>query len=222
MERRRLRIGFIAVAVWLLSSLALAADGDEAHGPIKGSVVARKILPSGKVELAPVPDVVVYLAKPLTTEVVVPLDPVVVSVRGVMLTPFHSVVVAGQMLRIEPTDQQEAYNFRLESEAEMPFGELIKPGVWERRPAGPVELAIISCSIHPVVEGYVTVVPSNIFARTNEQGEFTLPGTYGPGKYSLVAQHASLGRKRAIVRRQVNSRETKVQIELPGSIDSQR
>lgn len=212
----RWSIGFIALACWLLSSLALAADVDEALGPIKGRVVAGKMLASGKVQLVPVPDVVVYLAKPLDTEVVVPLDPVVVSVRGMMLTPFHSVVVTDQMLRIEPVDQQEAFNFRLYSEAEEQFGELISEAiVFERRPGGPVDLGIIACSIHPAVEGYFTVVSTNHFTRTSEQGEFILPGTYGLGRYLLVAQHASLGRKKAIVRRRAISRETKVQIELP-------
>lgn len=216
----RWSIGFIALACWLLSSLALAADGDEPRGPIEGRVVAGKMLVSGKVQLVPVSDVVVYLAKPLDTEVVVPLEPALVRVRGMMLTPFHSVVVTGQMLRIESVNQQVPYNFRLESEAEEQFGELIKPGTWERRPGGPADLGIISCSIHPAVEGYVTVVSTNLFTRTNEQGEFTLPGAYAAGSYELKAVHARLGSKKAVVRRWANGRETKVQIELPVSIDS--
>lgn len=214
----------------LLASLSCSptGDGDNAQGQtamspteqhageIVGLVLAPSNIASTKSDLRPVAGAVVYVADSSNEKPRVPDEPVVLKVSKDGVIPSHSVIVVGQKLIIEPLDD-DSYNLHVESPSEPKVG-AVKPASnrLEVVFTKPTDAAFIGCSIHPSIQGYVTVVATNAFVRSNEDGTFTLPQRFPPGQYVVHAFHPRFGRAAIATTLAHDVKPAEVELILPG------
>jgi plastocyanin len=166
----------VGAAFLALGSLAAAQSGT-----VSGQVTARGLRTSA--------DIVVSLEAP-GLKVTPPNDPVELDQKNMEFVPHVLPVVTGTTVRFLNSDTVAHNVFSPEGKYNLgtwPTGQskdhlFDKPGVYTQL-----------CQVHPEMEGYVVVLDTPFFSKTDKSGAFEIKNV-PPGKYKLVAWSEKLKR----------------------------
>ena len=117
-------------------------------------------------------------------------------VNGGRFEPPHVCVRVGQSLLIEQEDD-DPHMIDVVSRFRAGGGRALPPDKSRRQTevfSKPENGVILRCAVHFQERACVTVVPNAFHTMTGADGTFQLPGALPPGKYTLCAFHAELGR----------------------------
>ena len=149
---------FFFVVVWLYSSIAPAAE-------VQVTVLDR--------DGAPVPGVAVYIESTGASALPAPATGAVMDQVDTRFVPHLLVVQAGTEVEFPNSDivAHHVYSFSNPNDFMLPLykGDAHAPVTFDK--AGVVTLG---CNIHDNMLGYILVVDSNIFGKTDQDGQLTL------------------------------------------------
>ncbi|HKJ69915.1 MAG TPA: methylamine utilization protein [bacterium] len=127
---------------------------------------------------------VVYIEKSEGIRVTPPESQPVLDQRDLQFIPHVLPVMVGTTVRFRNSDDV-AHNIFTPS----PAGDMFNLGTWKGDQVKthtfdtPGEVMLL-CNLHPEMEGYIYIVPTPFFARTDANGHFTIKDVL-EGKYTL-------------------------------------
>jgi plastocyanin len=136
-----------------------------------------------------------------------PQTNVILDQNGCVYTPHVLALMVGQQLEIRNSDPVN-HNVHAEAQTNVAWNESQPPQAEKKFKNFPREEIWfpVTCSVHPWMRAYLSVVSHPFFAVTGEDGAFTIKGV-PPGSYTLEVIQEKLGRKTAQVT--VAARESK-------------
>jgi plastocyanin len=123
-----------------------------------------------------------------------PVEKPLIDQVGCMYEPYVSAVMAGQTFQLRNSDPimhnimatpkaNKGFNFAQATAGQVNDKMFDKP-----------ELGVkLSCSVHPWMVSYVSVMENPFFAVTDKDGKFVIKGELPDGKYTVEAFHQKLG-----------------------------
>lgn len=128
-----------------------------------------------------------------------PQASVVLDQNGCVYRPHVLALMVGQQLEIDNSDPVN-HNVHAEAQVNVPWNESQPPQAEKKFKTFPREEVWfpVTCSVHPWMRAFLSVVRHPFFAVTGEDGAFTLKGV-PPGNYTLEVIQEKLGRKTAQV-----------------------
>jgi plastocyanin len=124
-----------------------------------------------------------------------PSTSVVLDQNGCMYRPHVLALMTGQQLEIDNSDPVN-HNVHAEAQTNVPWNESQPPQADKKFKTFPKQEIWfpVTCSVHPWMRAYLSVVSHPFFAVTGEDGSFTIKGV-PPGSYTLEAIEEKFGRK---------------------------
>lgn len=128
-----------------------------------------------------------------------PQSNVVLDQNGCVYTPHVLALMMGQQLEIRNSDPVN-HNVHAEAQTNVAWNESQPPQAEKKFKTFPREEIWfpVTCSVHPWMRAYLSVVSHPFFAVTGEDGAFSIKGV-PPGTYTLEVIQETLGRKTAQV-----------------------
>jgi plastocyanin len=128
-----------------------------------------------------------------------PQTSVVLDQNGCVYRPHVLAVMVGQQLEIDNSDPVN-HNVHAEAQVNVPWNESQPPQADKKFKTFPREEIWfpVTCSVHPWMRAFLSVVSHPFFAVTGEDGIFTLKGV-PPGSYTLEVIQEKFGHKSAQV-----------------------
>ena len=154
----------------------------------------------------PVSDLVVFL-EPLENQKLdsLSVDPLIINQEDKKFAPYISVIQKGLPLtflnkdsithHIYSASSKNRFSFRLKSKDEKLVEDIMVAGK-----------VVMGCNIHDWMSGYLLVVDTPIYSKTNSQGKvsFEVPEA---GRYQLKVWHPQLMEKNQEISRELNTSE---------------
>ena len=136
-----------------------------------------------------------------------PTTSVVLDQNGCVYRPHVLALMVGQQLEIDNSDPVN-HNVHAEAQTNAGWNESQPPQAEKKFKTFPREEIWfpVTCSVHPWMRAYLSVVSHPFFAVTGEDGSFTMKGV-PPGNYTVEVIQEKFGRKTAPVT--VAAKETK-------------
>ena len=124
---------------------------------------------------------------------------VVLDQNGCVYRPHALALMVGQQLEIDNSDPVN-HNVHAEAQVNVAWNESQPPQADKKFKTFPREEIWfpVTCSVHPWMRAFLSVVSHPFFAVTGEDGAFTLKGV-PPGSYTLEVIQEKFGRKTAQV-----------------------
>ena len=124
-----------------------------------------------------------------------PATGVVLDQNGCVYRPHVLALMVGQQLEIDNSDPVN-HNVHAEAQINAGWNESQPPQADKKfKTFSKEEIWLpVTCSVHPWMRAYLSVVSHPFFAVTGEDGAFTIKGV-PPGTYTLEAIQEKLGRK---------------------------
>jgi plastocyanin len=124
-----------------------------------------------------------------------PQSAVVLDQNGCVYRPHVLALMVGQQLEIDNSDPVN-HNVHAEAQINVAWNESQPPQAEKKFKTFPREEIWfpVTCSVHPWMRAYLSVVSHPFFAVTAEDGTFTLKGV-PPGTYTVEVIHEKFGRK---------------------------
>ena len=128
-----------------------------------------------------------------------PQTSVVLDQNGCVYRPHALALMVGQQLEIDNSDPVN-HNVHAEAQVNVPWNESQPPQADKKFKTFPRQEIWfpVTCSVHPWMRAFLSVVSHPFFAVTGEDGTFTLKGV-PPGTYTVEAIQEKFGRKTAQV-----------------------
>lgn len=128
-----------------------------------------------------------------------PQTSVVLDQNGCVYRPHVLALMVGQQLEIDNSDPVN-HNVHAEAQVNVPWNESQPPQADKKFKTFPREEIWfpVTCSVHPWMRAFLSVVSHPFFAVTGEDGTFMLKGV-PPGSYTVEVIQEKLGRKTAPV-----------------------
>lgn len=128
-----------------------------------------------------------------------PQTSVVLDQNGCVYRPHVLALMVGQQLEIDNSDPVN-HNVHAEAQVNVPWNESQPPQADKKFKTFPRQEIWfpVTCSVHPWMRAYLSVVSHPFFAVTGEDGTFTLKGV-PPGSYTIEVIQEKYGRKTAQV-----------------------
>ena len=144
-------------------------------------------------------NVVVRVVKGATGTYEAPKTAAVVDQSGCMYRPRVQVVMAGQPVQIQNSDQT-LHNVHTYKGPSTMFNQAQIPGMApiSKTFADGGQVVKFKCDVHPWMTGYVAIATNPFFAVSDADGNFKIE-KLPPGAYTLEAWHERLGTKTADV-----------------------
>jgi len=144
-------------------------------------------------------NVVVRVVKGATGTYEAPKTAAVVDQSGCMYRPRVQVVMAGQPVQIQNSDQT-LHNVHTYKGPSTMFNQAQIPGMApiSKTFADGGQVVKFKCDVHPWMTGYVAIATNPFFAVSDADGNFKIE-KLPPGTYTLEAWHERLGTKTADV-----------------------
>lgn len=154
----------------------------------------------------PLHDIVVY-AEPLDGQAMGKTDKkVIISQAKKSFTPYVSVAQTGN--KLEFLNQDDITHHVYSANTKRKFAFLIRPGQKVAQPAlSSANEIVMGCNVHDWMSGYLLVLDTPYFDKTNQQGEVTLD-IQGGGRYKIIAWHPQLNEQQHRVSQQVDMAKT--------------
>lgn len=124
-----------------------------------------------------------------------PQTNVVLDQNGCVYRPHVLALMVGQQLEIDNSDPVN-HNVHAEAQVNVAWNESQPPQADKKFKTFPREEIWfpVTCSVHPWMRAYMSVVSHPFFAVTGEEGTYTLKGV-PPGTYTLEVIQEKFGRK---------------------------
>jgi plastocyanin len=124
-----------------------------------------------------------------------PQTSVILDQNGCVYRPHVLAVMVGQQLEIDNSDPVN-HNVHAEAQTNVAWNESQPPQADKKFKSFPREEIWfpVTCSVHPWMRAYLSVVSHPFFAVTGEDGTFSIKGV-PPGSYTLEVIQEKFGRK---------------------------
>jgi plastocyanin len=128
-----------------------------------------------------------------------PQTSVTLDQNGCVYKPHVLALMVGQQLEIDNSDPVN-HNVHAEAQTNVAWNESQPPQAEKKFKTFPREEIMfpVTCSVHPWMRAYLSVVSHPFFAVTGEDGSFTIKGV-PPGKYTVEVIQEKLGHKTSAV-----------------------
>jgi plastocyanin len=128
-----------------------------------------------------------------------PATNVVLDQSGCVYRPHVLALMVGQQLEIDNSDPVN-HNVHAEAQVNVAWNESQPPQAEKKFKTFPREEIWfpVTCSVHPWMRAYLSVVNHPFFAVTGEDGTFTIKGI-PPGTYTIEVIQETFGRKTASI-----------------------